>query len=533
MKKRNYLFLILIVLSFHIFLNYQILKKSSFFRVEDEGGIVVNSLFYYRAVFADNTTSFSDKLHYIFELYGNCHPHLVDLAGALSWKILYSLKLLDIDLMVLMVNSIFLLVLLSSVYGIGSMVFNRNVGVLSAALVSMFPVVFGHSRVAMLDFPLMCMISLGFYLLLKTRGFSSVSYSLLAGIALGLSQATKETAFVFILGPLIYYSIRAYPANNKKRALLNFVMMATCFFAVSAIIYLRPENLHVFKIFFGKITYIKSPLSPFHYLSNFIEMTGPLVSVITLPLLAHYLVNIKGRDKFLLIWFIIPIALFSLSQNKTIRFLLPVLPAFALMVSSEADKIKLSKEFKKTVYAMLILIPIVQFAFFNTGLLDTKIKSIYFETGILHAIKDEHPPDSVKLLEVFNMEAKMNKGVPKKVLFLFSIGKIGWPFWLNVVLHQLPFDVADHLRTDEAQVVDSYGIDWNEKILEADYIIDKTGSKPGSDCAKHILKGLEDGFSKHKGRFDLIAKIKLSFDGSVMYVYRKSESIGPQTGVKS
>ena len=171
---------------------------------------------------------------------------------------------------------------------------------------------------------------------------------------------------------------------------------------------------------------------------------------------------------------------------------------------------------------MLISASTLQYVFFNAGILDTKLKNLYFETGILSVKKDKYLSDSMKLLDVFKKEASYSNNLPdKKIVFLFSIGEINWPFWLNIYLYRLPFIVFDFLRTDEIEVLNTYSVDWMEKVLEADYIIDKTGVKCRQNFTRHISDGLEEGFIKHKDQFELIADIKLSLDNSTAYVYKK------------
>jgi len=66
--------------------------------------------------------------------------------------------------------------------------------VLAVILLSFSPLIFSHSRTAMLDLPLTAMVSLSFFSLLKTKNFSSLSFSLFTGILFSLAQFTKETA---------------------------------------------------------------------------------------------------------------------------------------------------------------------------------------------------------------------------------------------------------------------------------------------------------------------------------------------------
>lgn len=103
-----------------------------------------------------------------------------------------------------MTNIFYMVILLFSVYGIGSYLFSRRVGLLAAIMVSLFPIVHILSRVFLSDFALTAMVSLSIYCLLRTEYFTNRRFSLLFGISIGLGFLTKDTYFIFMLGPLIY-----------------------------------------------------------------------------------------------------------------------------------------------------------------------------------------------------------------------------------------------------------------------------------------------------------------------------------------
>ena len=116
-----------------------------------------------------------------------------------------------------LVNFIFLSILVLSIYGLGSQIYNKNVGLLSAFFVAMFPLIFGMTRQFYLDFPLTAMVTLAIYLLIRTENFTNNKYSYLFGLSLGLGMLTKWTFLIFITGPLLYVFYRSGCINDLKK----------------------------------------------------------------------------------------------------------------------------------------------------------------------------------------------------------------------------------------------------------------------------------------------------------------------------
>lgn len=109
-------------------------------------------------------------------------------------------KSLDVALMT---NSVFLGILLLSVFGIGKKIFNEEAGLVAAVLVTLYPSIFALERVYMLELPLVAMVSLSVYFLILTDHFKSLKFSIAFGITIALAVLTKWTAAFFIIGPLL------------------------------------------------------------------------------------------------------------------------------------------------------------------------------------------------------------------------------------------------------------------------------------------------------------------------------------------
>jgi len=108
-----------------------------------------------------------------------------------------------------MVNTVYLIILLVSAYGIGREVGGKGVGLLTAFITSTLPMVLAMSRYTYIEFSLTAMVALSVWLLLLSEGFSHKRYSLLLGLSLGLGVLTKWTFSLFVFPSLIVVILRA------------------------------------------------------------------------------------------------------------------------------------------------------------------------------------------------------------------------------------------------------------------------------------------------------------------------------------
>jgi len=109
----------------------------------------------------------------------------------------------------LMSNAVFIVMLLFSVYGIGKRMYSRGTGLLAAFLVSMYPVLFGISRLSYVDYALTAMVALIIYFLVRTEGFVRRRHSVFLGLSLGLGALTKWPVMAFVAAPILYVAFRS------------------------------------------------------------------------------------------------------------------------------------------------------------------------------------------------------------------------------------------------------------------------------------------------------------------------------------
>lgn len=117
------------------------------------------------------------------------------------------------------VNAIYMAILLGSTYAIGRKIFDSNVGLLGAFVLSTFPMIYAMSRYFFIDFALTAMVPLNIALLLHTANFERKGYSLLYGLSFGLVMLVKWTFVVFTVPAALLVFLRSGLARRAVRKL--------------------------------------------------------------------------------------------------------------------------------------------------------------------------------------------------------------------------------------------------------------------------------------------------------------------------
>jgi 4-amino-4-deoxy-L-arabinose transferase-like glycosyltransferase len=121
-------------------------------------------------------------------------------------------------------NLVFVPLLVGGCYAAGRLAYDRGVGVLAALFVLAVPMVMSLFHVMMLDGPMAALVAVTIGLLMASRRFEDVRWSLLAGVACGLGLLTKQTFVLFVLGFLVVMLARG--GWRHWRGLLAFAVAA-------------------------------------------------------------------------------------------------------------------------------------------------------------------------------------------------------------------------------------------------------------------------------------------------------------------
>jgi len=304
--------------------------------------------------FFDVARNLGSILHTGSNLYlGVDSPRLIYFISSI-WMYLFGFSVVSAKLS----NMLYFIILIFSVYYLGTKIRGPATGFLSAFLISMYPAAFAVSRGYGHDFPLMAFVSLCICTLIYSECFSKRMLSILSGISLGLGMLIKPQMLFFVIGPLIIVLVQASLGRKRKigiskvNILLNIALFLTAVFAISAFWWWGNINkiYDTFLKHFFEPSCIGNTLSfsqlqtlvlnnvprglfskTFFYLNAIIEYTGIPFFLLFVLGLAYFFKKITFEKTIILSWFFISYIIFTLISNKYAKYFFPAFPAIALI----------------------------------------------------------------------------------------------------------------------------------------------------------------------------------------------------------
>lgn len=215
--------LVICLCVFHIINNYLWLKYDQVLLADDPFAHHLNSLMAYR--FLESGEFFSHPLRSLSALSESSHQYglFVPMVSAPFYFIFGVSQ----DSATMVNSTLFLSLLIFSVYGIGKRLAGSGAGLLSAFIVSMYPVIFNHSRMYMLDLPLAALVGLGIYLLIRSEFLKRPAYIFLFFLVSFLGLLTKINFIVFVFVPLLIIAERGIREIRKKTAFI-LISIVSC-----------------------------------------------------------------------------------------------------------------------------------------------------------------------------------------------------------------------------------------------------------------------------------------------------------------
>lgn len=243
-------------------------------------------------------------------------------------------------------NFLFLPVAVFSIYGIGRRLFDEWVGAWAVVLTLLYPIVYVLARTVLVDFALLAMVALSLNLVLASDGGLHPRRSWGLGLAGGCAMLTKWTAVVFLIGPVLFWLVRCLRRGKPRPVAAAAALgLAAVTFAIVAL----PWYVKAFGPFIegAKVAFGSDPIQEgdpvavldsiryYWHSTQASLMSWPLL-IPTLAGLAACLVWRRSRAGllFLLFWTLPPLVFFLLIPNKDARFVVPALPAVAMMAAS-------------------------------------------------------------------------------------------------------------------------------------------------------------------------------------------------------
>jgi tetratricopeptide (TPR) repeat protein len=240
-------------------------------------------------------------------------------------------------------------------YFIGRTLYDWRAGLLAAFIFSFYPAIYLQSRTYYVDMALTAMVLIALYCLLRTDDFRRRRASLWFGLALGLAALTKNAFIIMLSVPLLAVAGRGLAANGlaawrqlaawqpgkglepAAQALMqrmtNMALAGLLAALLAAPWYLSHAGFLAFIITGDVMSDVHLAAKPITwYLLKFDEAL--LIWPYGLLLVGLLVGLLRWRQRgnwFTLLWLAGGVALITMITRQNVRYLLPVLPAAALL----------------------------------------------------------------------------------------------------------------------------------------------------------------------------------------------------------
>jgi hypothetical protein len=287
---------------------------------------------------------------------------------------------------------LFGLALIVCCYLIGKNWLGKPAGLLAAFLALVFPVVSIVSRQYFLEIPLAAICAATVYLLLRTDAFENRKVTIALGLVIGLGMWTKETYPLFVLGPIgahLILTVLGVPHGiGRRRKIINGLLACGIGAALSAPFYL-PKLRAAVAFFlgaagssdsaewhgFGQVSRLDI-FTAYNYMFAQMGVSLFYAALFVVSGLLILVLWIRRRPSFrdrwqrgliISLWFVLPYIVSSTSFANDLRYMVPAMPAFALLLAGTLTMIPW-KEVRVPAIVLAVVVGVVQFYAFSYSL---------------------------------------------------------------------------------------------------------------------------------------------------------------------
>jgi hypothetical protein len=230
---------------------------------------------------------------------------------------------------------------MAAVFALGRRWLGAEGGLLAAFFLATAPFVVFSLNNFQLDLPLAAMVALALWTLVRAGGFAHRGWCLALGAVLGLGLLTKPTFPAYVLPPMLVPLAAAWRAPDRRRRLASLALVLVIAAALALPWYgprLAGLPMQVANRSFKQAAEAgQVEAYTVAGLSFYPRVFQPQFGVLAGLLCAWGLWAVRRRpDARAFLWLaaLVPFAMFSLIQNKNLRYTLPILPAAALLAAS-------------------------------------------------------------------------------------------------------------------------------------------------------------------------------------------------------
>jgi len=386
-NKKLLLIVIAVIIGYYGFNGVVESKKSAHFIVDSCTSGFIDALPNYSKVVESFFSTGSITKEFIHSNY----PPLYQLESALiihaignSWQLLNFVH-----------NGFYLALLIVFIYLLGDLIADHRTGLIAAVMVSLYPLTYAAFDKFCIDFPLMAIITMNIYCLIKSDYFSDSRWSILVGLMFCYGMLMKEPYGAFMIGPLVWGGLKAIFAavrEQRYKKLLNFSICGCIIYCILFILTHYYSDSLTWKLY-GRLTeeYGGEGLFSFTNLRLFTvgwweSILSPPFFILLIPCIIYFIKKVNTDVKVMfLLWIVLPTTiLFVMPHWKTARHLLPALPACALITAVGLNEF-FNKKWGKVFLVIIVVIGIAQYYMFKYDLLRINEFNYngfnYFQTG--------------------------------------------------------------------------------------------------------------------------------------------------------
>lgn len=293
-----------------------------------------------------------------------------------------------------------------------TLISGKREALLSIFIFNLFPLIFAMSREFLVEYGLTVFVIAWMYYLLKSEFFENRKDCYALGIVLGIGMLMKITFALFIMAPTIFIIICRiiYLKELPKTLLKNMGVIFVMGLLISGIWYF--QNLKFIINFaipggygniasyygMGDVFSLETILKYWIYIINY-GISSYFFVLIILLLLQKLILFMNNkpssnieRDRFyfLFLWFTVPFIIFTFGVNKDYRYLSPVYPVLAILMSSALVRLSAIR------YGTPLLITLMLFPTFNYFFVSFSSKPIYVKIKQFEILNNNlayaHPP---------------------------------------------------------------------------------------------------------------------------------------------
>jgi hypothetical protein len=342
--------------------------------------------------------------------------------------------------MAFLVNIVAMLVLFISIYKVGERLRSRRTGLVAVYVTGTLPLLYGLARWYMVEYAMTAMVAAAYWLALIAADDTGTTTAIALGVICGFGLLLKASFPLFVF-PVLIYSVWHRPGARPK-LVLSILLPSLGIAAPWYLLHWRATLDNAIDAAYGAsgVIYGTGPIFSFAAISAYLRIvsnSGVSLYYVFVAIVASAVLicerrrRVSGLPLPLVLWYV-AFFVFLFGGNKDVRFIAPILPAFALTIAWILDAA--GGRFWAT--AVVLVFPFL-------SLLSTSFGWPYEGRDVGYAQRyDANTWGQSELLDVISKDLTYRYGEQKMILVTTDRGHFnGDNFQLAVVERRLPIRV--------------------------------------------------------------------------------------------